>query len=115
MDDLSGLLNQVLSDPKKMEELSSLAQSLGLSQPEPPTAAAPSSVPDGLDLGKLLALSGLGGSKDSRQEALLNALRPYLRTERQASLDRALRALRISKAARLALQALQDDEGNGHV
>lgn len=109
MDDLSGLLNQVLSDPKKLEELQSLAQSLGLSPPKQPDVPNTSpAAPEAPDLGRLLA--GLGGSKDNRQEALLTALRPYLRQERQASLDRAVRALRIGSLARLALGALRDGE-----
>ena len=50
-------------------------------------------------------------STEDRTAALLNALRPFLREERQARLDRALRIARMAKVVRAALGALGGKEG----
>ena len=44
---------------------------------------------------------------DGRRNALLAALRPFLRPERQHSLDRAMQAAKLSGLARLVLQNLE--------
>ena len=41
---------------------------------------------------------------DKRQEALLLALKPFLRRERQEKIDRALHAARLASLASLALK-----------
>ena len=50
-------------------------------------------------------------STEDRNAALLNALRPFLREERQARLDRALQTARMAKAVRVALNVLGGKEG----
>ena len=50
------------------------------------------------------------GTED-RNAALLNALRPFLREEKQARLDRALQIARMTKLVRAALGALGGKEG----
>ena len=111
MDDLSGLLEQVLHDPQKMQEVFSLAQALGAMPPDAGQESAPAAGPD---LSPLISLAGSAG--DSRQEALIRALRPYLRPERQKSLERAIRAARAGRIARMAIQAMQSkSEEEGHV
>ena len=44
------------------------------------------------------------GKMDRRQEALLLALKPFLRKERQEKIDRALHAARLASLASLALK-----------
>ena len=44
------------------------------------------------------------GKMDKRQEALLLALKPFLRKERQEKIDRALHAARLASLASLALK-----------
>ena len=50
-------------------------------------------------------------STEDRNTALLNALRPFLREERQARLDRALQIARTAKLVRVAVGALKGKEG----
>lgn len=57
------------------------------------------------DLGKLTKLMGLfqqGNALDPEAAALLNALRPFLRPERQRKLDRAIRLAALSQTLRAA-------------
>jgi len=48
------------------------------------------------------------GQTQSRHTELLNALRPFLRPERQQSLDRAMRMAKLSNLARFALNNLSE-------
>ena len=50
-----------------------------------------------------------------RSTALLNALRPFLREERRARLDKAIQIARVSRMIRAALEALGKKEGEGNV
>lgn len=110
-------LNQILSDPGAMAQIMQLAQSLGgdtSSPPSPPSSPPPasskqpsgdngasllSSLAGGIDpvmLTKLLPLvRELGGKQDSNARALLYALRPYLKEERQDKVERALQLARL--------------------
>ncbi len=106
-------LNQILSDPGAMAQIMQLAQSLGgdtSSPPSPPPASSSqpsgdngasllSSLAGGIDpamLTKLLPLvRELGGKQDSNARALLYALRPYLKEERQEKVERALQLARL--------------------
>lgn len=106
-------LNQILSDPGAMAQIMQLAQSLGgdtSSPPSPPPASSKqpsgdngasllSSLAGGIDpamLTKLLPLvRELGGKQDSNARALLYALRPYLKEERQEKVERALQLARL--------------------
>ncbi len=106
-------LNQILSDPGAMAQIMQLAQSLGGDTPSPPSpppasssqpsgdngASLLSSLAGGIDpamLTKLLPLvRELGGKQDSNARALLYALRPYLKEERQEKVERALQLARL--------------------
>lgn len=113
-------LNSILSNPDAMSQIMQLAQSLsgpGPGQEAPPsppppqqTAAPPpmgggdlfsslSSLAGGMDpklLTRLLPLiQELGGQRDSNARALLYALRPYLKEEKQNKVERALQLARL--------------------
>ena len=110
-------LNSILSNPDAMSQIMQLAQSLSGGQeqpsappsPPPPPTPAPrqsapaqdmlSSLAGGLDpklLTRLLPLiQELGGQQDSNARALLYALRPYLREDRQEQVERALQLARL--------------------
>jgi len=113
-------LNSILSNPEAMSQIMQLAQSLGGGggapgsqsggpTPPPPQQAAPppmggggdllSSLTGGLDprlLSRLLPLiQELGGKRDSNARNLLYALRPYLRSDRQEKIERALQLARL--------------------
>ena len=117
-------LNSILSNPDAMSQIMQLAQSLGgggtsgsppqQGQPPPawgspqqqgpqqqdsPPLGALSSLAGGLDPGliaRLLPLiQELGGQRDSNARNLLYALRPYLRSDRQEKVERALQLARL--------------------
>lgn len=133
-EDFSQKLNAILADPDAMGKILSLAQSLegepavgGQEDREqeeidrPEEAAAPPP-----DLGGLLSaftggespdprLLKLGGRllsewsrPDDRRTTLLAALRPYVKPERYAKVDRAIQIAKLSRLIRVALSALRE-------
>ena len=103
-------LNNILSNPNAMSQIMQLAQSLSGGQERPtappPPQAKQSSPPDllssltgGIDpklMARLLPLiQELGSPQDSNARALLYALRPYLKEERQEKVERALQLARL--------------------
>ena len=104
----------------------------------PPQPAAPAGTPavglgnllGGLDPNMLSAAAGLlgqfNGGDDDRRVALLTALRPFVREQRYARLDKAIQIARLSRLIRSGLdlfrakkdgaqEAETQREGNGHV
>ena len=111
-------LNSILSNPDAMSQIMQLAQSLGGGGGEgtppqqgpapawnpppsqsPPPLGALSSLAGGLDQGLLTRLlpliQELGGQRESNARNLLYALRPYLRSDRQDKVERALQLARL--------------------
>lgn len=109
-DGLEDKLTALLNDPQSMAQLLSMAQSLGLSPPEatpagePPPAPPPVPPMDEGMLRSVMQLMQEAQHTDARQEALLCALKPFLRPERRAALDRASELARISRLAGAALK-----------
>ena len=105
---LEGKLQQILNDPDSMAQILSMAQSFGLQgspgQPEPQSAPPPNSMPDGEFLRSIMGLMEHARHSDGKQEALLCALKPFLRPEQRESIDRALQIARISHLAGFALR-----------
>ena len=113
MDELERALRAVLDDPAQLQELRALAGSLGLGQPDaaapqeaappvaepPPPPAQPPKPPV-----QAAAMLRQAGKADKKQEALLLALKPFLRKDRQSKIDRALQAARLASLASLALK-----------
>lgn len=120
-------LNTILGDPEAMGQILSLAQSLGLSsRPEQEDHSSeedgqegeqpPLSGGDPAMLRQSMALlSALGQEENDKRTALLTALKPFLKPERQASLDRAIQLQRLTKMARVAFRLLRDEGGDGDV
>ena len=106
--DIGSLIQSVLSDPEQMAKLTDMAQGLlGGAAPEPEQKKA--EMPD--SDAKLLAALGksLGGSS-SRSTALLMAMRPYMKPEKQEKLDR---AMKLSQMVRIA-QTVMGQIGGSH-
>ena len=115
MDDFESKLTEVLSDPESMQKIFSIAQSLGVGIPneqakEETPAEDTSLLPDLSMLSTLGKLMQSQNTTDTRHTELLNALRPFLRPERQQSLDRALRMAKLSHLARFALNNFSDSQ-----
>lgn len=107
--ELEEKLNALLSDPNSMAQVMQMAQQLSgamgeqkAAAPPPPSPVPPA--PDlgaalgGLDpklLGKLLPLAGELGTENSAAMQLLNALRPFLKEEKQGKIQRAARLARL--------------------
>lgn len=113
MSELEEKLNALLSDPNSMAQVVQMAQQLSGAMGEqkaaapPPPPPPPPPVPPtpdlgaalgGLDpklLGKLLPLAGELGTENSAAMQLLNALRPFLKEEKQGKIQRAARLARL--------------------
>lgn len=120
MADFEEALNSLLSNPDAMGQILSLAGSLGGSlggqnqepppQEEPPVQPTSAPLPDLAQMGRLLELFQSAGRTNEEATALVNALRPFLREDRQRKLDRAVRAAGLSQAARQALRLWKEGE-----
>lgn len=129
-------LNSILGNQAAMNQIMALARSLSGEQPAGEASPAPeepgeaayapageASDPPAPDLAALMGqidpqMIQVGmdvirqvQSTEDRNAALLNALRPFLREEKQARLDRALRVARMTRLVRVALSALGGKEG----
>lgn len=116
MADLEEKLNAILNDPQAMGQILSAAKALSGEQeegaaPPPEEEDNPLSALGQLDprlvqLG-LSLLSEYSGGED-RRTALLEALKPFLRAERQAKVDQAVRIARLTKVVRSALRLFRE-------
>lgn len=100
MEALEEKLGAVLNNPQLMQQIMSMAQSMG----NAPAANAPPSPPEPTpapDLGMLQKLSGIANQSgvDRNQQALLKALDPYLGRDRLGRLEKAMRAAKMAKLA----------------
>ena len=111
MSDFEDKLNNILSSPETMAQVAALAQQLtgggepASAPPPPPPAGDSPGAPDlgnllgGLDpsmVGRLLPLLQEWNSPlNDQRAALLHALRPFLKPERQEKVDQALRVAHL--------------------
>ena len=100
MDEMEDKLGAILNNPQMMQQIMTMAQTLGgqsePSKPEPPPQAMPQ-----IDFALVQKLSGLASQSgiDQREKALLRALQAYLTGDRVARLERAMRAAKMAKLA----------------
>ena len=110
MSELEDKLNSLLSDPAGMAQVMQLAQQLsstmGQSPPQPqdpspppdPSPAGLSSLPGSIDPGliaRFLPILQTLTADQSHSMQLLSALKPYLKEEKQAKVERAARLARL--------------------
>lgn len=100
MAEMEDKISAVLNNPQLMQQIMTMAQSLGQPSPQPePAAPTPSnSLPDPALLQKLSGLATSTGV-DPEQKALLSALGPYLSRERVRRLEKAMQAAKMAKLA----------------
>lgn len=95
-------INSILGDPAQMAEIERLAQSL-MGGGDGEAASEPlSGGPEASMLAKLKNLMG-AEAVPGREQALLEAMKPYLSDRRRGKLDRAMKLARMAKLAGLAL------------
>lgn len=99
MSEMEDKLGAILNNPQMMQQIMSLAQSLGQEQPqqqEPPKQQTPD-----FDPAMLARLAGLArqSGTDNQQRALLSALSPYLSRERVSKLEKAMQAAKMARLA----------------
>lgn len=98
MDDLTGKISQLLSDPSALEQLKNFGSLLGV-QPEQqkePESQPPINADTMQTVMKLMPLLGSMKEEDDNVR-LLKALRPFLGDERQKKLDEAIKMLGFMK------------------
>ena len=109
MADFEEALNSLLADPDAMGQIMSLAGKLGMGTPE--SAAPPPFAPEQLgQMGRLLELFQASRQSNQEADALIAALRPFLREERQKKLDQAIQLAGLSRAARQAYRLWKEGE-----
>jgi hypothetical protein len=100
MEDFQAQMNAVLQNPDMMQKIINMAQSLGGSPAPPAQENTDQPLPD-IDFAMVQKLSGLIGQSniDSKQRCLLDALQPYLSSNRIIKLEKAMRAAKLATMA----------------
>ena len=107
MDNMETRIMDILQNPEQMEQIMQIARNLGLG---PELASAEPEAPDISILTKLLQS---GGQQDTNRNALLSALLPYLKPDRQRRLEKAMQLARFSSIAEAALQSFRETSEGG--
>lgn len=100
MEDLENKIGSILENPQLMQQIMSLAQSLGQDTAPQESPAQPAAVSEP-DMQLLQKLTGLAGqsSIDKNQKNLLSALSPYISRHRITKLENAMRAAKMARLA----------------
>lgn len=104
MSEMEEKLGSILANPQLMQQIMTMAQSLGKPAAaeevpaSPPPAAPALPALDPAMVGALSALASQTGP-DANQQSLLKALSPYISPQREHKLEKAMRAARLARAA----------------
>lgn len=129
MSEFEDKLQSILGNPEAMGQIMSIAQAITGNKEEetaPAESATPATVEtpaspfallDGLDP-RLLQIGARllseYNSTDDRKTALLSALRPFVKEERYAKVEKAIQIAKLSRVIRVALDAFRKGD-EGHV
>lgn len=102
MEDMESKLGAILGNPQMMQQIMSLAQNFQSESPPPPPPSDTGPEIDFALVQKLTSLIGRTGI-DNQQKALLQALGPYLNTQRIQKLEKAMRAAKLAGMASVFL------------
>lgn len=107
MSEMEDKLGAILGNPDMMQKIMSMAQSLNQAQPQTDTRPQPQQETPAVNfdpamLQRIAAMAGQTGI-DRDQQALLNALSPYLSKHRIEKLEKAMRAAKLAGLASSAL------------
>lgn len=127
MNDFEDKLETILNNPHAMEQIMSLAKSLGGSastptnedEPERQSPGSPFDFPDigSIDPKLLSAVASLltkSQQGDDQRVALLQSLKPFVKEQRYAKLDKAIQIARLSRLIRMAFELFHAKE-DSHV
>ncbi|MDD4715733.1 MAG: hypothetical protein PHT34_04170 [Oscillospiraceae bacterium] len=140
MSEFEDKINQILSSPQAMEQIMSVARSLGIgnsqtaSSPAPKPAAEPAEPAQNAASGLLSLLGGSDSNSgagidpkmaslmlrlvsawnepDDNKLALLEALRPFLKEGRAEKIQRAVQISKIARVVRIALEHFKGGDGD---
>ena len=123
MSEFEDKLNSILSSPEEMEKIMGIARSLsgslggnsGSSTDSGSAAPPAADLFSELDPKMLKLLSHLVReykSPENDKTALITAIKPYLKPERQAALDKASGIVKLAHLARIALGELSGGDDN---
>ena len=134
MSEFEDKLGAILNDQQAMGQIMALAKSLsgGKMVPEPEKQYVPAEPKEETETPLLEPASLLGGldprlmqtgmqllqeynRADNRTAALLEALRPFVKEERYAKMDRAVQIARLSRVIRVMFDAMKENGGLFHV
>lgn len=109
MDGMEEKLESILNNPQMMQQIMSMAQSLGQSQNPPAKESAKpemAGLPN-IDPGMLQKLSGFAQQSgvSHEEQDLLKALGPYLSRDRVSKLEKAMRAAKMARFASVFLNS----------
>ena len=106
MDELESRLSSVLSDPEQMEKITRLAQSFmaGTGSGSAAPKAETDTMPDAELFKRLAQLISMGGGREKGEQAMLEAISPYLSEKRRGKMEKALRIAKLVRIARLAME-----------
>ncbi len=90
-------LGAILNDPESMAQIFQMAKSFS------PSEASTPPIDENMIFSLLQIMQQLQQT-DTKQDALLCALKPYLAPDRQAKLDKAMQLARLSQIARFAMK-----------
>lgn len=108
MDEMEEKLGAIFSNPQMMQQIMSMAQAMSSqqNQPTPPPQQNQSQalpLPDPKMIQNLTNLASTQGGIDQDQQALLNALGPFISSKRIRRLEKAMRAAKMAKFATVFL------------
>ena len=104
MDNMEEKLGSILNNPEMMQQIMAMAQSLGQNHAPSQPESTPILNFDPAILQKL-SVFAQQSSVNGEEQALLNALHPYLSRNRIGKLERAMRAAKMARFASSFLNA----------
>lgn len=121
MDDLSEKITQILNDPGSLQQIMEFANALGGQQTSTDASESGHDPPAPQEmLSDLTQMLRQAEKTDKKQEALCQALRPFLKPNRQERLERAMQIAHLSHLAGIALRSgkgrtERHEEVDGHL
>ena len=94
MDDLKEKLSDILNDPKSLEQLKNMAESIFSGEDSNPPQN--DNMPPIENIGAIMSiLSKLNGKEENDRTRLINSLKPYLSDSRKQKADNAIKLLKV--------------------